>query len=145
MKTAAKLMMGLLFSAVSVGAIAQDSPSYKDGPVIALSYIKTRPGKFDDYMAFLDSQFKALMNANKQAGLIFDYHVYQAQPRTPNEPDVILAVTYANFAALDKSTEADAVSAKVLGSLSTQAKQTADRGVMRDIIGGELVRELVLK
>lgn len=145
MKATAKLMLGVLFSAVSAGAIAQDSPSYKDGPVVAVSYIKTKPGKFDDYMAWLDGQYKALMTANKQAGLILDFHVYSAQPRTPNDPDVILTVTYSNFAALDKSNEADAVSAKVVGSAAVQSKQYADRGTMRDILGGELIREMILK
>jgi len=145
MKATVKLMLGLLFSAVSVGAIAQDSPSYKDGPVVAVSYIKTKPGKFDDYMAWLDGQYKGLMNAQKQAGLILDFRVFSAQPRTPNDPDIILTVTYPNFAALDKSNEADAVSAKVVGTAAVQSKQYADRGTMREVLGGELIREMVLK
>ena len=145
MKATVKLMLGLLFSTVSVGAIAQDSPSYKDGPVVAVSYINTKPGKFDDYMAWLDGQYKGLMNAQKQAGLILDFHVFSSQPRTPNDPDIILTVTYPNFAALDKSNEADAVSAKVIGAAAVQSKQYADRGTMREVLGGQLIREMVLK
>jgi hypothetical protein len=145
MKNTAKLIAGVLLAAFTLGAVAQDSPHYKDGPVTYVSYIKTKSGKFDDYVAFLDTQYKALMTANKKAGLILDFKVFSASPRRPGEPDVILSVTYPNMAALDRSDEADAVSNKVIGNSAVQSKQFADRDAMREVLGGELIREMILK
>jgi hypothetical protein len=85
------------------------------------------------------------MEAQKQAGLITSYAVYGSQPRNPQEADVILAVTFPNMAALDKSDEADAVAAKVMGSNTQQNKETADRGSMREVLGSQLMREMILK
>lgn len=122
-----------------------DVKSYKDGPVIQISYIKTKPGKFDAYMKFLDTTYKAVMEANKKAGLILGYKVYSAQPRTPRDPNLILTVAFANMAALDKTDEADTVAAKVMGSMDVQDKAAMDREALREVLGSELVRELVLK
>jgi hypothetical protein len=132
----------LLFAAVA--AEAQEK-AYKDGPVVGLSYIKTKGGKFDDYMKFLSTNYKPLMEAYKKAGLILGYNVFSANPRSPSDPDIILSVTYPNMAALDRTDEFDAIDAKVLGSLSTQNKAAADRGEIRQVLGGDLVREMILK
>ncbi len=140
--TLLSMTFGLLLMA---NANAQDSKSYKDGPVTILSYIKTKPGKFNDYMEFLDTNYKTLMEANKKAGLILSYNVYQAQPRSPQEPDLILSVTNPNMAALDKDDEADAVAAKVMGSTDAQSKGAADRESLRELLGSEIIRELTLK
>ena len=139
------LLTGLaLFGFVTV-ATAQDTKAYKEGPVTQLSYIKIKPGKFDEYMKFLGGNYKKLMDAYVKAGLVVRYGVYSARPRNPNEPDLILTVTSPNFAALDKVDEREAIAAKLVGSSDAQAKATIDRGAMREILGGELLQELILK
>jgi hypothetical protein len=145
MKNIVRSIIGLLLGTILVSASAQDSPSYKDGPVIYVSYIKTKPGRFDDYMAFLDSQYKKVMTEQKKAGIILDFRVFGAQPRHPTEPDIILTVTYPNMAALDRSDDADAVAAKVVGTPAKQAQLTQEREALRTVLGGELIREMVLK
>jgi hypothetical protein len=85
------------------------------------------------------------MEAMKKAGLITGYAVYSSQARSPSDADLILTVTYPNMAALDRSDEADAISVKVLGSLDSQAKASADRESMRELLGSQLTRELILK
>jgi hypothetical protein len=132
----------LCFAAVTS---AQDAKPYKEGPVVELSYIKIKPGKFDDYMKFLGTTYKSLMEANKKAGLITSYAVYSAQARSPQEPDLILSITYPNMAALDKIDEAEAIAAKLVGSTDVQNKGAIDRGSMRDVLGSQLIREMILK
>ena len=131
--------------AIATVAAAQDAKPYKEGTVTALSYIRTKPGMFDEYMKFLDTSYKALMEANKKEGLIVRYAVYSASPRSPQEPDLILAITYPNWAAFDKTAEGDAIAAKVVGSSSVQSKGMIDREAMRQVLGGEIVQELILK
>jgi L-rhamnose mutarotase len=135
----------LLVSAASITALAQDAKPYKDGPVSDVSYIRTKPGQFDNYMKWLAGPWKNLMDAQKKAGLVSDYAVYMTEPATPNDPNLILVVTMPNMAALDRTDEADAVAAQVMGSTSQQNKATIDRGTMRDVLGSRLVRQAVLK
>ena len=139
------MLLALGLCAAMAPAIGQEAKPYKEGQVTELSYIKIKPGKFDDYMKYLDTTYKALMEANKKAGLIVGYAVYSTQARSPQEPDLILATTYANMAALDRIDEGDAVAAKVVGSTDVQNKTFIDRGSMREVLGGQLVRELILK
>jgi hypothetical protein len=134
-----------LLALAAAGVPAQDAKPYKDGPVTALSYIKIKPGRFDDYMAWLAGPYRQLMEANKKAGIITGYAIYSVQARKPDEPDLVLSVVYPNMAALDRTEEADAVAAKLMGSNATQNKAFAERGAMREVLGGELMRELVLK
>jgi hypothetical protein len=145
MKKIIAVLCAIACCSVMASATAQEPKPYKEGQVVALSYIKIKPGKFDDYMKFLDTTYKTLMEANKKAGLITGYAVYSTTARSPSEPDIVLATTYANMAALDKIDEGDAVAAKVMGSNDVQNKAFIDRGSMRDVLGGELIRELVLK
>jgi len=144
MKTIIAMFAALLLL-TTTHASAQEARPYKDGPVTALSYIKVKNGRFDDYMTFLDTSYKPLMEAYKKAGLITGYAVYSATARTPQDPDLILSVTYANMAALDRTDEFDVVSQKVAGSNAAQNKASIDRDAMRTPLGGDLIRELVLK
>jgi len=139
------LLLGFVLSGFAAAGMAQDAKPYKEGPVTELSYIKIKPGRFDDYMKFLDTTYKTLMEANKKAGLITGYAVYATQARSPQEPDLILAITYPNMAALDKIEEAEAIAAKLIGPNEVQNKATIERGPMREVLGSQLVRELILK
>jgi hypothetical protein len=138
-------LIALALAGASTFGWAQNAKPYTDGPVTEVSYIKTKPGRFDDYMQFLATTYRAEMEAQKKAGLILAYRIYSKQARSPQEPDLILTITYPNMAALDRTDEFDAVSAKVLGSSAAQNKATIERGPMREVLGSELIRELVLK
>jgi hypothetical protein len=135
----------MLLCVVATTSFAQDSPSYKDGPVVSLSYIKIKPGKFEDYMAYLAGPYKKLMEEQKKAGLITGYGVYAATAKNRNEPDLILWTEMRNMAALDRTTESDAITAKIAGDIAAQSKGAIDRGAMREVLGSEIIRQLLLK
>jgi L-rhamnose mutarotase len=145
MKRATVLLLSLLVVFFAAGAQAQDVKKYKEGQVTNVSYIKVKPGHFDEYMAWLAGPWKTLMEARKKANLITGYAIYNAQPKGPHDPDLILTETYLNMAALDKIDEDDAVTEKVMGNLSAQNKALMGRESMREVLGSELVRELILK
>ena len=92
-------------AALSMGAIssafADDSKSYTEGTVTEVTAIRTKPGMFDAYIKWLDTTGKQLREDEKKAGLIVDYAVYEAVPRSPHDPDVYLTITYKNMGALD--------------------------------------------
>ena len=145
MRSSRKLLLAVTLFALAGMAGAQDVKVYKEGPVTEITYIKVKPGRFDDYMNFLATTYRKLMDEQKKAGLITGYNIYAATPKNVNEPDLILTTTYPNMAALDRIEEAEAISRRVVGSNDVQNKATIERGPMREILGGELVRELILK
>jgi hypothetical protein len=145
MKKITSLIVGLGLGCFALAATAQEAKSYKEGQVTVLTYVKVKPGKFDDYMKWLDTVGKPFREAEIKAGLLVSYHVYSANPRSPSEPDLVLANTYANMAALDKNDDEDALAGKTLGNRADRSKAAEEREKLREILGSEMVRELVLK
>jgi hypothetical protein len=126
-------------------AMAQDLP-YKEGSVMEVSFIKTKPGMFDAYMAWLFGDHKKEMEAMKKAGIITGYTVYAAQAHNPSDADVILTVTYKNMAALDNLDErTEAIDKEIFGSRDASNKAAISRESMREVLGAELIREMVSK
>ena len=137
--------VGLAALSVSVAAFADDHP-YSEGPVVNISRIRTMDGRFDDYMKWIDTVWKKEQEAGKRMGMVVGYEVLAAEPRSPDEPDVILVVRYKNWAALDNSIEkGDAIAKEIEGSVAAANKGQADRGAMRRILGSETMQEMVLK
>jgi hypothetical protein len=126
-------------------AVAEDH-AYTEGPVINVSAIRTEPGKFDDYMKWLDTVWKARQEAGKKMGDVLSYRVVTVQPRTENDPDLYLVITYKNWATQDGSTaKADALSRETEGSVDAANKSSIDRGKIRRVLGSWTGQELDLK
>ena len=126
-------------------AVAADR-SYTEGVVVNVSSVRTEPGQFEAYMAYLAGPYKQLMDEMKKAGIIVDYAVYQVTPRGPNDPDLFLTTTFKNMAALDGLNErSDAITEKFFGNLQQQSSSDIARGKMRTLLGDELIREMDLK
>ena len=140
------LSMCLAVSSLSLDARAQDVRQYTDGPVTEVEYIQVEYGHFEEYVDWLNSTWKPTMEATKKAGLIIDYKVFRATPKTPDQPNIILMITFKNgAAAFDKGAELDEVAEKVIGSTEFQNKARVSRNQYRKVIGIEYVTEIVLK
>ena len=143
--------MCLAACTLSLDARAQDAPTqdvrqYTDGPVVEEDYIEVEYGHFEEYIDWLNSTWKPTMEAMKKAGLIIDYKVFQATPKSPGQPNMILWIVFKNGgAALDTGVEQEDVAKKVIGSTEFQNKARAFRNQYRTVLGTEYVRELVLK
>jgi len=138
------ISFGLICAAA--GAWADEERPYTEGPVTQVGYVRTRYGMFDEYVKYLDGAYKKLLEEQKKAGVILDYGVYQAFPRRPGEADIILTVTYKNWAALDGLRDkVDPMLAKTFGSMDAANKGAVDRDKVREILGGETIQRLILK
>ena len=130
--------------ALASGLYSAEKPPYAEGPVVEVSYVRTKPGMFDAYLKWVNSDRKALYDEYKKAGLIVSFNVYASVPRSPSDPDVILTVTYPNMAALDNMDEKTAsIDEKVAGTRTKQNDAAVDREKMRTLIGSQLIRELL--
>ena len=108
-------------------ALAQNDRQYTDGPVTEVDYIQVEYGHFAEYIDWLNSTWKPTMEAMKKAGIIIDYKVFQATPKSPDQPNIYLWITYKNMAALDKGVELEAVAKKVICSTECQNKARVAR------------------
>jgi L-rhamnose mutarotase len=122
-----------------------DERAYTEGPVTDLAYIRVEYGRFEEYIDWLNSIWKPTMEALKKAGLIIDYKIFAATPRTPDQPNIFRMITYKNMAALDRGIEIEAVAKKVIGSTKVQNKARVARNEYRKLLGSELIRELILQ
>ena len=139
------LFVCLAASLLSLDARAQDERAYSEGPVTEVDYIGVEYGHFEEYIDWLNSTWKPTMEATKKAGLIIDYKVFRLAPKSPDQPNIYLWITYKNMAALDKGVEQEAVAEKVIGSTEVQNKARVGRNVYRKVLGSEYIRELILK
>ena len=144
------LSMCLAAASLSLAARAQDERQYTDGPVTEVDYIQVEYGHFEEYIDWINSTWKPTMEAMKKAGLLIDYKVFQASPKSPDQPNVFLYLTFKNMAAYggdigDKGIEAEYVARKVIGSTEFQNKKRVERTGYRKVLGTELIREVILK
>ena len=125
---------------------AQEDHAYTQGSVTIVSFVRTEPGMFDEYLRYLSNTYKKLMEESKKQGIVSDYAIYQATPRGPQDADVILTVTYKNMAAFDTlQASTDPLVKEIFGSLPKAASASADREKLRKQLGSQMVRQLILK
>jgi hypothetical protein len=139
------LSMCVAAASLSLNARAQDERAYTEGPVTLVTYMRIEYGHFEEYIDWLNSTWKPTMEATKKAGLIIDYKIFTATPKTPDQPNIIRMITYKNMAGLDKGVEEEAVAKKVIGSTEVQNKARVARNQYRKVLGDELIREVILK
>ena len=130
----------------SVGALADDH-AFTEGPVVSVSSIRTADGKFDAYMKFVDTNWKQQQELAKKAGNVLSYQVLNVVPRGPDDPDLLLVVTYKSWAAgLDGAlAKNDAISRTLDGSVTTTNQGVADRSSIRRLLGTTWMQVLDLK
>jgi hypothetical protein len=129
----------------SVVAIADDH-AYTEGAVVNVIRIRTVDGKFDDYMKYLDTTWKREQEAAKKAGNIISYQVLTVEARAPDDPDVLLVLTYKNWGALDGAlAKGDAIAKQIEGSLPASNQAQSDRAKIRRVLGSSTMQVLELK
>jgi hypothetical protein len=109
-------------------------------------YVRTKPGKFIEFMKYLQGPYKTQMEALKKDGIIISYAIYTSPPRDPEDWNLVLTTIYRNMAALDGLMDrTDPIATRLIGPQETRDQQAIDREALRTIIGSRLIRELQLK
>jgi hypothetical protein len=150
MKIAVALCAVVAASLLPLTALAQNAGAYSYGPVTEVDYIHVEYGHFDEYMKWVTSTWAPTMEAAKKAGLIVGYKVFQASPKSPDEANVYLEITFKNMAAYagdigDQADAFEAVTEKVICSSACQDQARVHRNEIRKVLGTEVTRELILK
>ena len=139
---AAALLLSLSLPAQSV---AQGLP-YTEGSVWSIGFVKTVPGMTNDYYRNLADNWMKMNEAAKKEGLVLSYKVLYGPAANTEDWDIMLMIEYKNMAAMDGMAEKmEALSGKLLGSQDTRRVGAVKRNEIREILGGKLVREIILK
>jgi hypothetical protein len=139
------LAAAVLTVAMQVASAADEKP-YTYGPIVNVSYIKTKPGQFDAYIKYVATTYKQLMEEEKKAGYVLSWSVYSAQPHSASDADVILTTTYKNWAALDGiGDRVEAAQKKIWATRAGISKAQVDREALREVLGSDNVQQLILK
>jgi hypothetical protein len=120
--------------------------SYELGPMWKFEMIDVEAGQLQNYMTFLDGQWKANQQFAKQQGWFLDYHILLNENKRPGEPDLYLVSRYADNPSNAELKRRDAVMLQRM-QRTPQAldQESAARVNMRTQMGSMLLRELVQK
>ena len=145
-----KRLLALLMAMIAFAAVpgfAQDDRDYTQGPVTNVTSVRVQEGQWDNYMAYLRTTYKPLMEEQKKAGIILGYSIHGTQARSVEDPNLYLLVTCPNMASFDGLDEkTEPLARKITGHTREQgAKASVERGAMRTILGNRLIREVILK
>lgn len=140
----AAVAASMLFGGLAAPAQAQTAARvYDNGSVWQISHIQTKPGMFDEYMAYLNGPWRASQEAGKKDGDILSYKILAVSAPRDGEADLLLMIEYKNMAVFDRSqADADKQTAAIFGSTQKASQGQIAREAMRTPRGGLLAREL---
>jgi len=131
-------------------ALAQEH--WTEGSVRSVSFYRTTPGHFDDYMKYLRTHYIVTIAETKKQGLILDSKVFVKTPVDANDWDVAIATLFSSYGkALDFNAGDDAKSKAIQSQhfktpdQEKQREMTAPRFEMRKALGTTYTREVTLR
>ena len=125
-------------------AVAQDhTRNWDNGHVVAVTEVHIKPGMFNAYVNDLNGLWRKYLEEQKKDGSVISYGMLGNTSPRKGEADLILTVTYANWAAFDRGEEYfNAIREKVIGS----AEDMRNAGIKREelrTIGSQYVLQQV--
>ena len=134
-KLLAVLVTFCFTSLCSLTVLAQDhTRNWDNGAVVAVTEVHIKPGMFNAYINDLNGLWRKFNEEQMKDGSILSYGMYSNVAAREGEPDLILSVTYANWAAFDRGEEYFAkIREKVIGSAETMRSAGIKRGELRTI------------
>jgi hypothetical protein len=146
-KLVAVFGMALLATLGSHTVSAQDHErNWETGNIVQVTNVHIKDGMFNAYINDLNNVWRKFLEEQKKDGSVVDYGVYSNPNSRDGEPDLILTVTYANWAAFDLGVEYfEEIGSKVLGSPEDIREAGIDRGELRDIGSIMVLQEIKFK
>ncbi len=147
MKIVNALKMSAAAALLALGTAASaQSASYTPGSVWTFTNVVIEPGQFENYLDFLDHEYKKSNDFGIKEGYILSYHVFSVNSPRNGEPDLILAVEskdyLTNAQQLEIQKKYEAFMAKDNRKMTAES---GERKVMRKFVGNMELQELKLK
>ncbi len=135
MKLSAALAVFLCAAMFSVPASAQDNErNWENGTILQVTHVTTKPGMFNAYINDLNGLWRLFLEQQKEDGNVVGYRMWSNVAARENEPNLILTVEYANWAAFDLGVDYfEEISIKLRGSLENMRELGIAREELREI------------
>jgi hypothetical protein len=133
--------------ALSTTAIAQDhTRNWDNGHVVAVTNVHIKPGMLNAYMNDIGNLWRKANEYQKKDGDVIDYKIYNNTSPREGEADLVLTVTYKNWAAFDRGIEYfEEMSEELMGSLDNMRDAAIDRESIRTIGSTFVLQEMNFK
>ncbi len=132
-------------SFMSTSALSADRV-YESGSVWNISFVQTKPGKYNDYLADLNNVWRKYIEAQMKDGDILSYKIMNVAARRKNESNLVLMVEFKNWATFDRGNEYfEKMAKKIQGSLDKSTQANIDREALRTLNGSVLLQEVTFK
>lgn len=131
----------------STSAQAQDRVYDDGGSVWAISFIETKAGQFDNYIANLNQIWRQYLDAQKDDGHVLSYKMIPIVSPRDGEPNLMLMVEFKNWAAFDAMDNEyfDNLAGKLQGSVDNATQSNVDREEIRSLRGGFMGQEITFR
>jgi hypothetical protein len=142
-----RIVLGIAACLLSVQALAQDhTRNWEEGTVWMVTNVQTKPNMLNAYVNDLSNVWRKFIEAQIEDGLAVSYKMFWMPFPRKNEPDLVLAVEYKNWAAFDAGQDyLEKQTAEVLGSLDDAQDAAMDREALRTIGSTYLFQEIDFK
>jgi hypothetical protein len=148
MKNSIRVLGCILALAAMAMSTAQAADRvYTDGgSVWTVSFVETKPGQFDNYIADLNQVWRRYLDEQKKDGDVLSYKIIPIAFPRDGEPNLMLMVEFKNWAAFDKGNAYfDKIAAKLQGSVDQATQSNIDREKLRKLRGGFAGQEIKFK
>jgi len=139
------VLVGLIAAIGAAPVIGQVHKFFSPGTVWTVTMIRIAPGMDQNYLQYLDGQFKKSEEAQIKAGFEKSFKIL----RTMDDGgawNLLILREYASLANIETNEEkADALSQQNEGDDQAQMQGYLDRSKYREVVGTKYARELVLK
>lgn len=125
-------------------ALAQDHErNWENGNIVAVSEVHIEDGMFNAYINDLNQGWRRFLELQKEDGDVVSYGMYAMANSREGEPDLILTVTYKNWAAFDRGVEYfEELGERIFGSTDDMRTANVDRGAMRTIGSSYILQQI---
>lgn len=125
-------------------ATAQDHDrNWENGHVVQITNVHIKPGMFNAYINDLNNLWRKSLEIQKKDGYVIDYGMFANPNAREGEPDLILSVTFKNWAAFDRGMEYfDKMSEQLKGSTEAMREAAIDREELRTIGSTIMLQEV---
>ena len=135
MKLTAALAVILCAAMFSVPASALDHErSWENGTILQVTHVHIKSGMFNAYINDLNGLWRVFQEEQMKDGSVVGYRMWSNVAAREDEPDLILTVEFANWAAFDRGVEYfEELSTKLRGSTEKMRTLNIERGDLREI------------
>jgi hypothetical protein len=124
----------------------KNNPSYVEGPVWVMSFIKTKSGLSDEYLKSMTGSLKPVLEEEKRQRIILDYKILSGDAASDRDFNIIIMTQYPNMAALDGLREkTEPIIDKIIGPTDERRDMAAKRLDIREILATKTMREIWLR